>query len=138
MHASLDQSVTKYQMSIHQFWGLFFKINGTWKKTAWSFPFSNWKKSKETKWSTRSLVTNWCNETGRCHVIFFLWKEYFTNLLENKLLCQIFVFRVKVHIFWEGHKILRNLHQLFDWQYIGQIIGGDFAKFCGLLRIYEL
>ena len=25
--------------------------------------------------------------------------------------------------FWEGHKILRNLHQLFDWQYIGQIIG---------------
>ena len=28
--------------------------------------------------------------------------------------------------------------QLFDWQYIGQIIGGDFAKFCGHLRIYEL
>jgi hypothetical protein len=26
----------------------------------------------------------------------------------------------------------------FDWQYIGQIIGGDFAKFCGLFRIYEL
>ena len=45
---------------------------------------------------------------------------------------------VKVHIFWEGHKILRNLHLTFDWQYIGQIIGGDFAKFCGLLRIYEL
>ena len=33
---------------------------------------------------------------------------------------------------------LQNLRQLFDWQYIGQIIGGDFAKFCGLLRIYEL
>ena len=32
---------------------------------------------------------------------------------------------VKVHIFWEGHKILWNLHQL-TWQYIGQIIGGDF------------
>ena len=46
--------------------------------------------------------------------------------------------KCKVHIFWEGHKILWNLHQLFDWQYIGQIIGGDFAKFCGLLRIYEL
>ena len=68
----------------------------------------------------------------------------------------------KVHIFWEGRKILRNLHQLFDWQYItsvsknrrtfasvynskcvtfflkqtlGQIIGRGFAKFCGLLRI---
>ena len=47
-------------------------------------------------------------------------------------------FRGKVHILWEGHKILRNLHQLFDWQYIGQIIGEDFAKFCGLLRVYEL
>ena len=42
---------------------------------------------------------------------------------------------VKVHIFWEGQRILRNLHQLFD---IGKIIGGDFANFCGLLRIYEL
>ena len=44
----------------------------------------------------------------------------------------------KVHIFWDDHKILRNLQQLFDWQYTGQIIGRDFAKFCGLLRIYEL
>ena len=25
-----------------------------------------------------------------------------------------------------------------NWQYIGQIIGEDFAKFCGLLRMYEL
>ena len=50
-------------------------------------------------------------------------------------MCMYYV--VKVHIFWEGHKILRNLHQLFDWQNIGQIIGGDFAKFCGVLRIYE-
>ena len=45
---------------------------------------------------------------------------------------------VKVHIFWEGHKILRNLHQLFVLCTASQIIGGDFAKFCGLLRIYEL
>ena len=54
---------------------------------------------------------------------------------------------IKVHIFWEGHKILQNLRQLFDWQYIfilnatkimhsiNSTIGGDFAKFCGLLRI---
>jgi hypothetical protein len=33
---------------------------------------------------------------------------------------------------------LQNLHQLFDWQYIGQIIGGDISKFCGLLRVYDL
>ena len=44
----------------------------------------------------------------------------------------------KVHIFWEGHKNLRNLHCRFGWHYIGQIYGGDFSKFCGLLRIYEL
>ena len=44
----------------------------------------------------------------------------------------------KVNIFWEGHKILRNLHQLFVLCTASQIIGGDFAKICGLLRIYEL
>ena len=44
----------------------------------------------------------------------------------------------KVHIFWESHKILRNLHRRFDWHYIGQIYGGGFANFCGLLRIYKL
>ena len=33
---------------------------------------------------------------------------------------------------------MRNLHRRFVWHYIGQIYGGDFAKFCGLLRIYEL
>ena len=33
---------------------------------------------------------------------------------------------------------MRNLQQLFDLQYIAQIIDGDFAKFCGLLRIHEL
>ena len=44
----------------------------------------------------------------------------------------------KVHIFWEGHKILQNLHSTFDWHYMGQIYGGDVAKFCGLLRMYEL
>ena len=31
-----------------------------------------------------------------------------------------FCIYIKVHIFWEGHKILRNLHLTFDWHYIGQ------------------
>ena len=35
-------------------------------------------------------------------------------------------------------KNLQNLHRRFDRYNIGQIYGGDFAKFCGLLRIYEL
>ena len=33
---------------------------------------------------------------------------------------------------------MRNLHQLFVLCTTSQIIGGDFSKFCGLLRIYEL
>ena len=33
---------------------------------------------------------------------------------------------------------MRNLHQIFFICTASQIIGGDFAKFCGLLRIYEL
>ena len=44
----------------------------------------------------------------------------------------------KVHIFWEGHKILRNLPLTFDCMYVLKAKGEDFAKFCGLLRIYEL
>ena len=33
---------------------------------------------------------------------------------------------------------MQNLHLTFDWHYIGQKKGKDFAKFCGLLRIYIL
>ena len=47
-----------------------------------------------------------------------------------------FVF--KVHIFWEGHKILRNLLLTFDYSTYSLKLGEDFAKFCGLIRIYEL
>ena len=46
--------------------------------------------------------------------------------------------QIKVHIFWEGDKILWNLHDRFVLFSASQIYGGDFAKFCGLLRIYEL
>ena len=45
---------------------------------------------------------------------------------------------LKVHIFWEGHKILRNLHQFCVLCTASQTIGRYFAKFCGPLRIYEL
>ena len=44
----------------------------------------------------------------------------------------------KVHIVWEGHNTLQNLHLTFDCMYWSQKLGEDFAKFCGLLRIYEL
>ena len=35
-------------------------------------------------------------------------------------------------------KFLRNLPLTFDYSKHGQKLGEDFAKFCGLLRIYEL
>ena len=44
----------------------------------------------------------------------------------------------KVHIFWEGHKFLQNLHHRFVLCSNGQIYGEDFAIFCDLLRIYQL
>jgi hypothetical protein len=47
-------------------------------------------------------------------------------------------YTVKVHIFWEGHKIMQNLHLTFDCMYCSQKLGEDFAKFCGLIRKYEL
>ena len=45
---------------------------------------------------------------------------------------------IKVQIFWEGYKILQNLHLTFVLCSASQKQGEDFAKFCGLLRIYEL
>ena len=44
----------------------------------------------------------------------------------------------KVHIFWEGYTILRNIHRRYVLFSASQIYGGDFAKFFGLFRIYEL
>ena len=44
----------------------------------------------------------------------------------------------KVHIFWEGHNFLPNLHHRFVLCSNSQIYSRDFANFCGLLRIYEL
>ena len=35
---------------------------------------------------------------------------------------------VKVHTFWEGHKILRNLQSWFDRYYIGQNLRWKFCK----------
>ena len=54
-------------------------------------------------------------------LVFFFCKNY-----------QLF----KAHIFWEGQKILWNLHLTFVLGSTSQKSGEDFAKFCGLLRIY--
>ena len=57
-------------------------------------------------------------------------------IAEPKFVTLPHFFSIKVHIL--SHKILQNLHQLFVWHYIGQIIGGDLSKFFGLLKIHEL
>ena len=42
---------------------------------------------------------------------------------------EAFISVCKVHIFWEGHIFLRNLHLRFVLCSNGQIYSGDFAKF---------
>ena len=71
------------------------------------------------------------------------WKKIkSTVLITNQLFVRNLVklqhVKFKVHTFWEGHKTLRNLHLTFVLCGASQKYGGDFAKFCGLLRIYEL
>ena len=71
----------------------------------------------------------------------FLYKEWTDGCVIKKLI------RARFALNWhcvqnlnncEGDKILKNLHCRFDCYYIGQIYGGDLAKICSLLRIYEL
>ena len=68
------------------------------------------------------------------------WNQHRVNTEAFCQLCCLpcFLYICKVHIFWEGHKILRNLHRRFNCYYLGQIYGGGFAKICHLLRLYEL
>ena len=68
----------------------------------------------------------------RCITLLYCWRKLQKNNVSAYILFH------KVHIFWEGHKILRNLLLTFVLCSASQKQGGDFAKFCGLLRIYEL
>ena len=51
-------------------------------------------------------------------------KYYMHCLCQNLITCA----HLKVHIFWEGYKILRNLHPTFVYSTYRQKYGGDFAK----------
>ena len=71
-----------------------------------------------------------------------LWYDQLAPFSTSNLLCSlktrhIFSF-VKVRIFWEGHKLLKNLHLNFVYSTYRQKKGEDFSKFCGLLRKAEL
>ena len=71
----------------------------------------------------------------KCKMIVFIFKLKL-DLLDSYAV-NIFL-SYKVHIFWEGHKILRNLHRRLVLCSASQFYGGDFAKKCRLPRIYEL
>ena len=57
---------------------------------------------------------NWCLITlafrGRFSLIYIFLRDLYMKLS----------WWYKVHIFWEGHKNLRNLHLTFDWHCMGQ------------------
>ena len=81
------------------------------------------------------------NSVSQSILILTIWDSMafcLFNLRQYQKTSVDFHFLLQVYIFWEGHKILRNLNCRFDWHYTGQIYGGGFAKLCDLLRIYEL
>ena len=82
------------------------------------------------------LVNNQLNSSLRHIIVTIMLKPI---KIFDKIIHVILVYYDdKVHTFWEGHIILQNLRLRLDRYYIGQIYGGDFAKICGMLRIYEL
>ena len=56
-------------------------------------------------------------------------------LIENQAMVRHQVVVLKI---MGKNVFLQNLHLTFDWHYIEQMYVGDFPKFCGLLRMYEL
>ena len=46
---------------------------------------------------------------------FFLFPELHCQMISDHS-----VFPRKIHIFWKGHNILRNIHCKFDWHYISR------------------
>ena len=81
-----------------------------------------------------ALITNYSPMSFFCFVIDSLalklvnWRINDKNIIYTTIKLLKFIYSEKATKFCKT----------FRWQYIGQIIGGNFAKFCGLLRIYEL
>ena len=86
--------------------------------------------------------------SSKCMDYLFFWKmgsgfkmksiQIICYFLFLEILCVTKFSYCKVHIFWEGHKILQNLHLTFVLCSASPKKGGDFTKFFGLLRIYVL
>ena len=90
-------------------------------------------------------LSTWPNATSRHYdtalIPQFLHNgtNFFLVRIDDLTFCLWWNKRLKlICTFWEGHKILLNLHRRFVLCSASQIYVGDFAKFCDLLRIYEL
>ena len=80
---------------------------------------------------------NWYKHCLLIHLELWSFQACFSKF--NPILWNLYeIYSTKVHMFWEGLKFLRNIHCRILLCSNGQIYGGGFAKFCGLLRIYEL
>ena len=86
----------------------------------------------------RSVARNWLRVERENHKIDVTERSSRCLCSYTHIQKPIFTQKSKVHIFWEGHKILRNLHLTFNYSTYSQKLEEDFAKFCGLLRMYEL
>ena len=100
--------------------------------------------------TSNNVIKVWKGKTKWCPTYPLKEYEYKINKNVMKIIRSTSVIKIfmkfpekecsssKVHILWEGHKILRNLHRRFVLCSASQSYGGDFAKFCGLLRIYVM
>ena len=81
------------------------------------FVFYNLKKIRDSLAS--SIFELWQQQkTSAC-----IWYLFFNQKIiysENCHFWSVCKRLVKIHIFWEGQKILWTLHLTFDWHYIGQ------------------
>ena len=110
---------------------------------SWNIPKNSWKRNDaDGQWLLNHLTS--CFLIRFCHFISFNFGVFsqivFLHACKRVRAMQLNLKgnSVKVHIFLEGHKILRNLHRRFVLSSASQIYSGDFAKFCGLFRSYEL
>ena len=73
----------------------------------------------------KSLLTSWLYEFAfkfdpfQNILLHIVTKKYYTIFIPELKALNITV-QLKVHIFWEGHKILQNLPLTFDCVYCGQ------------------
>ena len=83
----------------------------------------------QLSWNSYLSISSMIPNVSFLFINAFLGKD---AIKKDKTLIEVFckskTNRDKVHIFWEGHKFLRNLHRRFVLCSNGQIYGGDFPK----------